>query len=62
MTVTSFAFATMKFLSGMCNCTVDSDLDTDDFSLVLGTLHVCGHAHVRSHLSPGMDCYQGWIA
>ena len=24
--------------------------------LVLGILHVCGYAHVRLHVSPGMDC------
>ena len=32
---------------------VDSDVDTGDFSLVLGILHVCGYDHVRSHMSPG---------
>ena len=39
----------------MCNCAVDSDVGTGDFSLVLGILHVCGHARMRSHVSPGMD-------
>ena len=34
----------------MPDCIVDSDV-----SLVLGVLHVCGHADVRSHVSPGMD-------
>ena len=24
--------------------------------IMLGILHLCGHAHVRSHVSPGMDC------
>ena len=56
MTVTSVAAATTKFLSGMCGCTVDSDVGTGDFSLVLGILHVCGHVQVRSHVSQGMDC------
>ena len=37
-------------------CTGDSDVGTSDFSLVLGTMYVCGHAHVRSQVSPGMDC------
>ena len=50
MTVASVAVATMKFLSGMRDCMVDSDFGTSDYSLVLGILHV------RSHVSPGMDC------
>ena len=53
LTVTSVAIVTKKFIFGMCTCTVDSEASTGDFSLVLGTLNVCGHAHVRSHLSPG---------
>ena len=53
--VTSAAVATMKFLFGMCDCTFDSDGDTGDFSFVVGILHVCGHAQVRSHVSPDMD-------
>ena len=56
MTVTSISFATKKFLCGMCYCTVDSNVGTGDFSPVLGILHVCGHADVRSHVSPGMHC------
>ena len=32
-----------------------NDIGTGDFSLVREILHVCGHAHVRSHASPGMD-------
>ena len=55
MTVTSVAVATKKFLLGMCECTVDSDVGTCDFSLVLQILHVCGYVHVRSHVFPGMD-------
>ena len=27
----------------------DGDVGMDDFSLVLGTLHMYGHAHVQSH-------------
>ena len=53
--VTSVAVATAKFLFGMCNCTVDSDIGMGGFSLVLGILHVSGHAHVRSYMSLGMD-------
>ena len=34
---------------------VDSGIDTGDFSFVLGMLHLCGQAHVRSHVSPRMD-------
>ena len=61
MTVVSVAVATTKFAFGMCDCMVDSDVGTGDFSLVPGILHACGHAHVRSHVSPDMDwvhkCY-----
>ena len=46
------AVATTKFLFGMCDCTVDSAVGKGDFSI----LHLCGHAHVRSHVSLGMDC------
>ena len=55
MTASSVAVATKKFLFGMCDCTVSSNAGTGDFSLVLGVLYVCGHAHVRSHVPPGMD-------
>ena len=34
----------------MCDCTVDSDDDTSDFSLVLGILDMRGHALVRSYV------------
>ena len=37
------------------DCTVDSDGDAGDFSLVLEILHACGHAHMRSQVPPGMD-------
>ena len=47
--VTSVAVATTKFLLGMCDCTVDNDVGTGDFSLVLEILHV------RSHVSQRMD-------
>ena len=57
MIVTSVAVATMKFRFGMCDCTVDSKGGEDDFPLVLGILQVCGDAHVRSHVSLGMDWY-----
>ena len=59
MTVVSVAVEATKFLFGMCDCTDDSDVGTDDFSLVPGILHVCGHAHVRSHVPPDMDCKFG---
>ena len=41
MTVTSVAAATPKYLFVMCDCTVDSDVATGEFSLLLGTLHMC---------------------
>ena len=46
MTVASVAVDATKFLFGTCDCTVDSDVGTDDFSLVPGKLQVCGHTHV----------------
>ena len=55
MTVVSVAVEATKFLFGMCHCMVDSDVGMGDFSLVPGILHVCGHAHVRSHVCPDMD-------
>ena len=55
MTVTSVAVATTQFLFGMCNCMVNNDVGTGEFSLVRGILHGFGHAHVRSHVSQGMD-------
>ena len=35
--------------------TVNSNVGSGDFSLVLGSLHVCVHAHVRSHVFQSMD-------
>ena len=40
----------------MCNCMVNNDVGRVDFSLVRGILHVCGRAHMQSHVSQGMDC------
>ena len=54
MTVTSVAVATTKFLLGMCDCMVGSDVGKGDLSLVTGLLHVCGHVNVRLHVSPCM--------
>ena len=53
MTVTSVTVATTKYLFGMYDYTVGSNVGTDEFSLVLRLLHGCGHAHV----SPGIDCF-----
>ena len=55
LTVTHVAVVTMKILHCMCDCMVDSDVGTDDFSLMLMILHVCGHVHVQSYASPDMD-------
>ena len=57
MTITSVAVATTRFLFGMCNCTLDNDVGTNDISHVLVILHICGLAHVRSHVSTDMDCF-----
>ena len=56
MTVTCVAVETTTFLFGMCHCTVDSDVGMGNFLLVLEILHLCGHAHMRSHVFLGMDC------
>ena len=55
VTVTSVAVVTMKKLQSMCDCMVDSDVGTGDFSLMLMILHVYGHVHVQSYASPDMD-------
>jgi len=55
VTFTSVAVATTKFLFGMCDCTVNSDVSIDELSLLLGTLHVYGHEHVGSQVSLGMS-------
>ena len=46
VTDTSAAFATIWFLFGVCNCIVNSDVGTGNFSLVQEILHVCGRAHL----------------
>ena len=51
MTVTSLAVATMKFLSGMCNCMIDSDVGKDDFLLALGVLHMLTRASAITRAS-----------
>ena len=55
--VTSVAVAKRKSQFGMCDCTVVSDVGVGDFSLMVATLHVYLHVHVRSHASLCMD----WI-
>ena len=56
MAVTIVAVATKKLLFSTCDCTVDTYVGTADFSFMLGILNVCGHAYVRSHVYPDMDC------
>ena len=53
MTVVRVAVGAPKFQFGMC--TVDRNVCTGYCSLVPRILHVCGHVHVRSHVSPDMD-------
>ena len=43
---------------GMCDCTVDSDAGTGDFSLVMRTLHVWTHANAITQVS-GYGCRMG---
>ena len=56
MTVTIVAVVTVRFLVGVCDWTVDSDVGKGDFSLVLGILHLCEYAYVRSRGYSGLDC------
>ena len=55
MTVTGAVVVTAELLFGMCNCTVESDVGSCDFSLVLGIPHVCVDAHMKSHMCQDMD-------
>ena len=55
VSVISVAVAKMKIQFSMCDYMVDSDVGTGYFSLLLGILYVCGHAHVLSQVYPGMD-------
>ena len=57
MTITSVRVVTTRFLFGICDCMVASDVCMGDFSLLLEILHVCGDMYVQSHMCPGMDCY-----
>ena len=54
MRVIGFTFETTKVLFGMCDCTFNSEVSY--LLLVLGSLHICGQEHVRSHVSPDMYC------
>ena len=54
--------ATTKFLFGMCYCTVDSDVDTSDFMLILEIFAcvwtcACAITHTSGH---GIDCDQSF--
>ena len=53
--VASVAIATTKFLIGMSDCMVDSDVGTSNSSLLLRSLHACGRTYVRSPVSTGLD-------
>ena len=39
--------------------TVNINVGTGDFSLVIGSLYVCGHVRMRSPVSHVMDCVWG---
>ena len=49
------SYESKRFLSGICDCSVDSDAGTGEILLVSGVLYVYGHAHVPSHVSTNMD-------
>ena len=51
MTVTSVAVATAKFLFGICDYTVDSDVGTGNIWLALGILHVWTRARAIARVS-----------
>ena len=46
MTVTSTAVVTTKFLLGMYDGTIDSDVGTGNCLLMLGISHICGHTNM----------------
>ena len=51
----SFAVATTKFLFGMCDCMVDSDVGIGDFLFMLGILHMCRQVYMQLHKSLSMN-------
>ena len=51
----SVAVDTTKFLFIMCDCAVDIDVNTGDFSLVRGVLQVCGNARAITRVSVYYD-------
>jgi len=51
------AVATTKFLFGMRDCTASTVMLARPIFQSCWGFCTCGHAHVRSHVSPGMDCY-----
>ena len=55
MIVTSVGVVTTKFLFGMCDCTVGSGVGTGNLSIALGFLHMCGQAHLQSHVAECLD-------
>ena len=55
--VSTVAVAIMKFLFGMCDCRIDSDVGMGGFLHVMGILHVCGFVHMQLNVSPDIDCY-----
>ena len=51
MTVTNVAVAITKFLFGMCDCMVSSDVGTAIFDLYWGFTHVRARAHAIGRIS-----------
>ena len=66
----SVAIATTKLLFGTCDCNIDSDVGTGNFSLVLGfwkcmVTHTCDHTCLQAwtEISDFMQksCYQTYV-
>ena len=56
VTVTIIAVGTMKFLFGMNDCTVDSDVGMGYFSIMLGIWQLFWYMYVQPHMPPGKNC------
>ena len=55
MAVSNVAVETTKFLHGICNCTVGSDIGTGNFLVVWGFC-TCADTHVLLHMLQDMNC------
>ena len=59
LAVNSVAVVTTRFISGMCYCTVHSDVGTGDFSGVLGIWHMCTYGFHHASIISFQGGHQG---